>query len=452
MKWIFRLVILVALFVINHLLCWKVVKKHQNFSQRNDSVLIPASLKYNKLNPLKWAFLGENYRREWGTPVSMPVFHINNSHGGFKIERLGGGEQTRSLHLINNDGTRWVLRSVDKDVTGAMPAKLKGSFAQRLVQDQISAAYPYALLTIQPLSDALGIPCPPAELVFVPDDPALGTNRALFANTVCFLIPKIIATRRIATYRTDTVMRLLQTSNHFRAQQQKILTVRLMDMLIADWDRHKAQWGWGSLDSENIVYIYPVPEDRDQAYFLSDGWLAKVFQCTRMPHLVGFTKEPSNLTKLSYKVHSFDRFFLNELNRSQWEAGVADFKRQLTDDVIEMAVKKLPPEIFKISGAEIISKLKSRRDKLSEEVIAYYAFLAKEVSISSTLDAELINVLHTSDSTVVDIIRTQDRQPIYHRAFYPRETAKITIDRIYSNDKVYQTGVGGIETGIIRIK
>ncbi|HYC29226.1 MAG TPA: hypothetical protein VEB42_10425, partial [Chitinophagaceae bacterium] len=81
-----------------------------------DSVIEPASLKYSRMNFFKRILLGTNYRREWAKPVKMPVFDIKKVNGGFTIEELGGGQQTKSLRLKAKDGQEWVLRTVDKDV------------------------------------------------------------------------------------------------------------------------------------------------------------------------------------------------------------------------------------------------------------------------------------------------------------------------------------------------
>src|SRR5262249_3247204 len=131
--------------------------------------------------------LGQNYRPEWSKPVNMNVFNINKEKGGFKIIGLGGGKQTRSLRLKDSKGKEWVLRSVDKNPTQALPANFRQTFAQDVVQEFTSAAHPYAPLTIPTLAKALNIPVPHPELFFVPDDRAFGFYQPLFANTVCML-------------------------------------------------------------------------------------------------------------------------------------------------------------------------------------------------------------------------------------------------------------------------
>src|SRR4029450_11423942 len=40
---------------------------------------------------------GKNYRKEWTVPVTIPVFDFA-ANGGMKIDKPGGGKETKSLH------------------------------------------------------------------------------------------------------------------------------------------------------------------------------------------------------------------------------------------------------------------------------------------------------------------------------------------------------------------
>jgi hypothetical protein len=450
MKLMMKLTIVTAALVSNYLFGWNYDNGTESHKIEQDTVTVPASHKYSRMNPLKWFFLGKNYREEWSTPVKMPVFYLSSTRGGFTIEKLGGGEQTKSLHLVNKDGSEWVLRSVDKNVREALPPRLQGTFIQSIVQDQISAAYPYAILTMYDLASAVQVPSPTTELFYVPDDPALGEYRPMFAHSVMFLSPKKIGGKDLETEPTDSIRYLLDSSNHFQLQQEKILTVRLFDMLIADWDRHKGQWDWAFEDSAHTKFIYPVPEDRDQAFFLSQGALTQVARLFGLPHLIGFKENPKKLRKLNNKVHDFDRYFLNKLTRKDWERSIRLFQQQLTDQTIQKAVSRLPQEVYAISGEEISRKLKSRRDGLLEEGLRYYDFLASEVPVVSTKDAEQIDVKKHADSTVITVIRSSDKRRIYSRTFYSDETEVIEIKGLGENDRLNVSGNSPIDVRTIK--
>lgn len=446
-----KLAIVTVAVLTNYIAAWDYYDQGQeNHQIRLDTVVVPASHQYSRMNPVKWFFLGKNYRKEWSVPVKMPVFHLKTTHGGFEIEKLGGGEQTQSLHLEQENGREWVLRSVDKNVRGALPSKLRGTFIQKVVQDQISAAYPYAILTMHDLAKAVDIPTPPAELYYVPDDPALGKYRPLFAHAVMFLSPKDIDNKQLDTESTDSIRYLIDSSSHFQLMQEKILTVRLFDMLIADWDRHKGQWDWAFIDSGDVKYIFPVPEDRDQAFFLSKGALTQVARMLGLPHLIGFKEHPKKLKKLNNKMHDFDRYFLNRMDRKAWESSIRDFQTKMTDEVISAAIAKLPQEVYEISGEEIIRKLKARRNGLLNEGLRYYDFLAEKVPLRSTVDAERFVVQHSGNKTQLNVIRQKDKQLTYQRTFYTGETDVVQITNLRNDDEVEVHGNVAVRVTFIR--
>ncbi|RYZ51671.1 MAG: hypothetical protein EOP49_11170 [Sphingobacteriales bacterium] len=431
----------IALF-INYSSGWTYTKDTENRLVVKDSVVVPASIRYARMNPIKWLFLGNNYREEWSMPVAMPVFHLQSTRGGFTIEKLGGGQQTRKVHLVNmKDSTEWELRSVDKHVTDeALPPKLRKTFIKNIVQDQISAAYPYALLTMYDLSSAAGIPVTTAELFYVPDDPAFGQYRPLFAHSVCFLTPKNINGRKLDTEGTDTIRTFMEQDNRYQMMQENLLNVRLFDMLIADWDRHKKQWDWAMEDSMHSIYIYPVPQDRDQAYFLSKGLLPMLVRTFGVPHLIGFRKKGNKLIKLNNKAHEFDSYFLNSLDRTEWTEHIRNFQQRVSDQVIHTAISRLPPEVYAVSGAEIEEKLRSRRDGLTKYGMEYYEFIARDVMINSSESGELFRIISRKDEMEISVFRKSDNRQIYHRVFIPDDTETIRIVNTDENDEVDMTG------------
>jgi len=446
--------IFIVALLVNYSSGWTYGKGKESRVPAKDSVIVPASYRYAKLNPLKWFFLGDNYRKEWSTPVAMPVFHLATTRGGFVIEKLGGGQQTRKVHLVNlKDSSEWELRSVDKFVTDeALPPGLRKSFmkstVKSIIQDQISAAYPYGLMTINDLSTAVGIPSAPADLYYVPDDPDFGQYRPAFAHTVCFLIPKTIGGQDLDTEDTDTIRALLEKDSRYSVMQRKLLNVRLFDMLIADWDRHKKQWEWAMTDSAGRVYVYAIGEDRDQAYFRSQGALPFFVRTFGVPHLIGFRHSSDKLVKLNNKAHEFDSYFLNSLTREDWESAIKEFQSRLTDEVIHKAVKRMPAEIYAISGAEVEEKLRSRRDGLLQHGLEYYRFLAANVTVTGSEAPEKYTVRSRGKDLEVSVSRQADNLPVFSRVFNPDETKEVRLLNLDKNDKIDTTGAAGSGIGL----
>jgi hypothetical protein len=228
-----------------------------------DSAIVAVSNKYDKATRVQRLFLGNNYRKEWGTPVHLKVFNISKEKGGFTIVSLGGGKQTQSLRLRDKNGKEWVLRSVNKDPQGALPEQFRNSVAQDIVQDMISASHPYGALALPDLAKAADVVEASPTYYFVPDDPALGYYRPLFANTVCALELREPTPDGGDTKSTAKIVNNLFEDNDDRIDQPAVLRARLLDMLTGDWDRHFDQWRFGVRDTGKGKLYYPIPRDRD---------------------------------------------------------------------------------------------------------------------------------------------------------------------------------------------
>ena len=403
-----------------------------------DTVNISASDKYPLVKGLKKYFVGQNYRAEWSTPVNMKVFDLKTVRGGLKIIGIGGGKQTKSLKLQDKKGKLWVLRSVDKNATKALPANLRGTLAQDLLQEYNSAAHPYAAFTIPVMAKALNIATPNPELFFVPDDPELGFYQQLFANTVCMLEESDPSRDGSDTKSTGKVFSKMLEDNDHRADQIAVLKARLLDILIGDFDRHFDQWKWATSDTGTGKLYYPIPRDRDQAFFYSDGKLIKAASRKLMPFLSGLKKEIENVEWLGFASRDFDRLFLTDLDAEEWKKTIIEFKQKLTDDVIRMAIKKLPPEVFNYNGETLIQKLISRRDKMAEAAMKYYHFISRSVYVLGSSKKEYFKVSMQNDSLNVKVFAREKGKDtgfvMYERKFNPKTTYELQLYGLNNDD------------------
>jgi hypothetical protein len=406
--------------------------------QFKDTVNISASDKYPLLNGFKKYVLGQNYRPEWNTVVNMKVFDLKKVKGGLRITGIGGGKQTKSLKLVDKNGKQWVLRSVDKNPTKALPENFRGSIAQDLVQEFNSAAHPYATLTIPAMAKALKIVAPTPELYFVPDDPELGFYQQLFANTVCMLEETDVTTDGSDTKSTAKVFSTMLEDNDHRADQFAVLKARLLDILIGDFDRHFDQWKWATTDTGKGKLYYPIPKDRDQAFFFSDGKLIKMASSKLMPFLSGFKDKIDNVEWLGFSAKDFDRLFLTDLDREEWEKTVIAFQQTLTDDIIRNAIKKLPPEVYSINGETLIKKLISRRDMLAEAAMKYYRFISRKVYVLGSNKKEYFKISMHDDSLHVKVFAREIGKDtgfvMYERKFNPETTHELQLYGLNGND------------------
>ena len=404
-----------------------------------DTVVISASDKYKHFSGFKNFFLGKNYRKEWSTPVSFKVFNINKEQGGFKIKSLGGGKQTKSLTMEDKNGKEWVLRTIDKDPEKAIPENFRGTIGQALVVDLVSASSPYAPLAIPDLARAANVPAASPKFFYVPDDPSFGQYQALFANTVCMLEDKAPTPDETDTKSTPKMINKLLADNDHHVDQPAVLRARLLDMYIGDFDRHADQWRWGTKDTGKGKLYYPVPKDRDQAFFNSNGLFLKYLSKNQMPFLQGFKRKIEDIEGLNFVARDFDRTFMNGLDRNEWKSTVDTFLRNMTDEVIKTAASKYPPEIRIEDSAFTVEKLIARKKKFEKEALKYYEFISKQVTVTGSNEAEYFHITDDKGGiklSVYDKTKGTDSAGLmYRRTFRRKETKEIVLYGLNGDDK-----------------
>ncbi|MDQ6814810.1 MAG: metallophosphoesterase [Bacteroidota bacterium] len=409
-----------------------------------DSITVAANPKYARASGTKRFFNGNNYRNIWAQPVKLKVFRVNEEMGGFKVGEMGGGHQTKSLRLTDKKGKEWTLRTINKDITKILPGNVQGTLAQDYIQDFISSAHPYAPVIIPPLAKAVNVTVATPRIFYIPNDPALGIYLPYFANTICMLEERQPIAPGEDTKSEQKVVNKLIDDNDNHVDQQAFLRARLLDFLVADWDRHFDQWRFLEKDTGKGKLYYPIPRDRDQAFSYSNGFLVSLASENFIPFLKGFRKNIPKIQWLAYWARDLDRNFLNTLDSSVWRKTANNFRANLPNQVIDDAVKKLPPEIYKLDGAELAEKLKSRRDYLPGKAMKYYRFLSKQVNVVGSNKNEYFKVESVGKNLQVRVYKktrkTDSSAIIYNRVFEPSVTKEIDLyglngDDIFEVDK-----------------
>jgi len=407
---------------------------------QNDSVTVAAGMMY-KAGKFKRFLLGDHYRDSWTTPVTVPVLNFEKAKGGLEILDRGGGQQTYSLKLKAGNGHLYSLRSIQKDPSPTLPLPLQYSFADDVVQDQISAAHPYGAFVLPPLGDAAGIYHTNPQLVYIPDSPFLGEYRKSFGGSMAMIEQD--ADEDWSDYEdfgytenavsTETVREDIREDNENHVDQENLLRARLFDIWIGDWDRHEGQFRWAELEGEDGKIYRPIPEDRDNAFFKFDGffpWIARRKWALRKFQL--FDDDIRDIAGLNHNARYLDRRFLTRLSEQQWIDIAKDLQHKLTDEVIANAVKELPKSIYALDGKFLTETLKSRRDKLVDFAKRYYKVLAKEVDVVGSDNNEWVDVNIQPGFTTVNVYDATDDgekkdKQLYHRKFFPDETQEIRI-------------------------
>jgi len=411
-----------------------------------DSMTAVGYAAFAKAGAVHRLLLGSNYRKEWAAPVRVPVFDMT----GWKPLQRGGGTQTRSLRLENADGTQYVLRGVQKYIKDeALPQALQGTaFVKDLVTDGVSASYPYAALSIPPMAAALQIPHANPRLVFVPDDPRLGKFRTDFANLFCLIEEREPGNGK-KTYNTPDMEAKIKDDNDNTIDEHAVLRARSLDMFVMDFDRHEDQWRWLATDNGKGKTFAPVPRDRDQPFFINSGvipWIAGSAFVT--PQLQGFRVKARNFLTFNFNARNFDHNYMTELTEKDWRDAAERVLSVMTDSMIEGALKLQPASVQRYSTASIIAKLKARRKYYEGELVHYYKFLAKTVSVYGSDKKEFFDVLRSDDGTVtVNVYKVSKggdtSKVMFRRTFLSSETHEIRLYALGGDDQFHVHGNGG---------
>lgn len=419
-----------------------------------DSARVKAIEPRYRTNFLGRFLFGAHYRKEWATPVSVPMLDMGRFAGGLRPTGLGGGMQTISLRLRGKDGREYVLRSINKDPSKSVPPHLRDSFARDFVQDQISALHPFGPYLIPTLSEAAGVYHTNPKFVYVPDDIRLGPYRDRFAGRVMMIevrpdddmsdAPNFGNSKDVVSSRK--MMRKVYGDNDDRVDARMFARARLLDFLMSDWDRHAGQWRWARYKLDDGTLYRPVPRDRDFAFFKFDGVLPTLSKLVIRKY-VDFEDGYGRLEGLSENGRDLDRWILAELSEDDWVEIADSLKSALTDDVIDRALEAWPPEIVAIDGDTFRRRLRLRRDKLPEIARRYYKLRSKVVDVVGSNKHERFEVDRLSDGEVdVVVYKTKKegdiRKKIFERRFFRGETQEIRLYGLDGQDRFVFSGPG----------
>ncbi len=409
-------------------------------------------------------FWGKNYRKEWSTPVKLPAFYFDDEKGGLIPVKEGGGHQTTSLHLETKDEKDYSIRSVDKRLGKVLPKEFLGTFIEDLVNDEVSMSNPYGAVTVPLMAESAGIYHTNPQYVYLPEQPALDTFNEKYAGNVYLFEQRIKGKWKNADnlgnfekfLDTPEMIKELFEETENRVDQEAYLKARLFDMFLGDWDRHEDQWVWGIKEKDHKKIFVPLPVDRDQVYFKHNGVLLDLaIAASGLSYFQSFKDKVGDIKTYNYEERGTDRLFTNQLNVDDWQRIAKDLQASLTDDVIEQSIKKLPTEVYSISGNKITSALKARRAQILDYATKYYYFLAKEVEIVGTKGTEYFDVKPVNgDEVSVQLFNKtkEDKKkskPFYSRTFLNKETKEI---RLYGLDGKDVYTIGGDENNKIRVR
>ena len=362
------------------------------------TVRVAAGPRYAR-GPVWQFFWGKHYRSLWATAVTVPVLRLATAApGGLRPVQAGGSYQSRTLRLRAPNGREFVLRSVDKDASAALPAGWKRRLLGGLMRDQTSVSQPFGAYPAAALAEAAGVYHTHPRLVYLPDDPGLGSFRAKYANALYLLEerPDGKQTDRpgfghsAQVVSTAHLLAAIHGRPTARVEARAYLRARLLDIWLGDWSRREDQWRWASFARAGRVRYRPIPRDRDQAFFLFDDGLMTRIVSWFVPKYQSFhaTIRLGNVDGLTATARALDRTLLATLSADDFRQEADSLGRRLTDAAIARALTAGPPETRRAIAARLGPLLRARRAQLPAVARRYYEVLAQEAWLVGTDGSE----------------------------------------------------------------
>jgi hypothetical protein len=396
-------------------------------------------------------WFGKGYRDLWTTPVDVPVLDLQKTGGGLTPVRVVGQAQGLGLAFKGADGHAYTFRSLHKHPERMLPEVWRDRFPAKVAQDQSSHTHPAAGQVFASFAQATGVAFPSPRLVVMPDDPALGEFRKTFAGEFGTIDEYPLAaaagrpgflgaTEIIST--TDLWTRWLAGPEN-RIDSRALLKARALDLWLDNYDDHRGQWRWMRIPGQEL--FEPLAEDPDMVLVHHDGMLSRALR-GRIPKLLKFTAQyPGKLEGPLQNSFEVDRWLLSDLDASAWQDVAKDLQGQLTDEVIERALRQMPPPWYAIDGAELQAALQKRRAGLMGYILRVYRYYAKEVDVHATDQSERVTLARGADDSmeITIALAAGTAAPWYRRRFLPHETDEVRVHLHGGNDRVTRTGPAG---------
>jgi hypothetical protein len=274
---------------------------------------------------------------------------LDTLRGGITSFKEGGSHQSSSLHVKTADGKEYALRSVDKSLSKLVPDIFHHTFIEHIANDEISMSNPYGALGVSGIAQAAGIPHTNPQYLYVPKQKVLDTLNDKYGDRLYLFEQRPSGDWSDADnfknfkkfISSDELLDKIYEDNSHQADQQAYIKVRLLDMLIGDWDRHLDQFKWGSIDSGNLKLYEPIPTDRDQAFYKFNGILLKnALSAAGIKYMQSFDYKIENVKELYSEKRILDRLLTNKVTLNEWLAGAKNLQESITDNVIEASVKQ----------------------------------------------------------------------------------------------------------------
>jgi len=409
---------------------------------------------------------GSRYRNYYHTAVTAPIAYLDTLHGGLNFVKLGGGHQSNSIRLADDDERQFAMRSLRKDplkylrfiVKGIAfnEEEYKGTLPEGLISDFFTTAHPYMQMVINPMASFVDVNHANTQLYYIPQQDVLKGLNTDYAQQLYFIEERpsdeqlnykgyrrtIDEKGEITDFESTTdMLEKIKSDESYTVDQQSYVRARVFDMLLGDWDRHEDQWRWAEYETpDGIKEFMPVPRDRDNAFPKFDGAAMDIVQWfvpeTRKWQSYGPTIK--NTKWLNYNGSRLDKAILTKMTAIDWEQEAIYIQKNLTEEAIDKAFLKLPKEVQDSTSTYIKTSLKQRLKNLAKYAKEYGAYLDERVVLYASEKDDGITIVRLAggktEVTFKRLLSDKKNEKFLQRTFDAEKTKEIWIYGLGDND------------------
>lgn len=408
----------------------------------------------------KW-FWGDHFRSLYSKEIEAPVLYLDELPNNVKPISEGGGTQSRSLRLIDDNENEYTLRALRKSALRFLQTNainnhyvedyLDGTVAERYLMDFYTTAHPYAQFAMNDLSEALNVLHANPKIYYVPKQKGLGIYNEDYGNAL-FMLEEHAGdeNKNFETFgnpddiisTSDLRLELMETKDSY-VDEPSFIRARLFDMLVGNWDRHQDQWRWAQFKTEDGKKRYEaIPRDWDQAFPKYDGTIIGLLKFTfpLLRKMESYDADVKNVKWFNLSGYPLDKTFIKTANWNDWKKQVDFIQENLSDEAIASAFNTLPEVAQDQSIEEIKKNLQSRRDGLQIIAKSYYDYLNNfEVILGTEDDDEVVITRKSNGETNISISHDS---VIFNNTYSAKQTEEIWIYGLDGKDTFTVEGEG----------
>ncbi|WP_395091395.1 metallophosphoesterase [Vaginella massiliensis] len=396
------------------------------------------------------SFFGEHYRAIYGENVKANTLDLEKH----QLSTISEKEdlQFNSLKLKNLAGEEFSMIPVKKNPTQLIQKlaykndyvaqEFENTFTQKFLQDFQTTQHPFYPLSISEFTKDKKINQLASNLFYIPKQEALKEYNDDFGDELYLVqqLPKS-SDRNHSYLTTEEMLAAIVQSKHHRVDRAQYIRLRLLDMLVGDWNRNESQWLWQvKVEGQDTIYT-PYSATREFAFPKYDGaffWF--LMKLIPFRHMESYSESISNIKWFNKIAYPLDLAILENSTEEEWTTQAEYLQQEFNRTDFEKAFDILPNQ-NKSDDATIIDNLMKRKAELVTYAKNYHQVFDELVILKGSNLAERFTIdRYSNGKTKIVIADRATNEMLYEGDFDHKKTKEIRLYGLNGDDEFIEQG------------